>query len=55
MAGARYAVTDSWSLSGDLRFSQAPNLDMTQENGAGRLDGVDQSAVSIAFGLQYRF
>lgn len=57
MAGVRYDINKQFALVGDLRFSQAPGLDMDEEsnNGAGRIDSVDQTNISTGIGLEYRF
>ncbi|MEO0370942.1 MAG: outer membrane beta-barrel protein, partial [Pseudomonadota bacterium] len=58
IAGVAYAVTDSTSVTADLRYARAFDVSSTRLNGAGGVTGVvsdDIDALSLNFGVRVGF
>lgn len=55
MAGVDYALSDRFYLSGELRYSSQRGLDLDEENGSGRVTGINYEPVTLGLGIGYRF
>ena len=42
-------------LTADARYLRVSSLDLEQENGTGRIRGVDYDPITITFGITYKF
>ena len=55
MAGVDYRFTDRLYLTTELRYSSLTGLDLSEENGDGRISDIDYQPVTLGVGLGLRF
>ena len=55
MAGVETEFAKDWRVQGELRYSQVSNVDLAEEGGSGRINGLDYGAWSVGVGLIYDF
>lgn len=54
-AGVDYQMSERWDLQAEVRYSYLDDVDLDEEGGSGRLDGLDYDPVTFQLGVVYRF
>lgn len=55
MAGVNRDLNDRFYLTGELRYSSQTRLDLDEEEGSGRVSGIDYQPLTLGLGLGVRF